>query len=60
MQTPRQDNEEARLTTSVQAHLGRRLRASYRSFLGEPLPHEQIELVLALRRAERDRRQTGQ
>ncbi len=60
MQMPRQDNEEARLTASVQAHFGRRLRASYRSFLGQPLPDEQIDLLLALRRAERDRRQTGQ
>ncbi len=60
MHMPRQDNEEARLTAPVQAHLGRRLRASYRSLLGAPVPQEHIELLLALRRAERERRQANQ
>ncbi len=56
MHMPRQYKEEARLAPSVQTHLGRRLRTSYRSVVGEPIPQEQIELLLALRRAERELR----
>lgn len=56
MHMRRQDNEEARISRSVQVHLGSHLRASYRTVLGEPVPQEQIELLLAFRRAERARR----
>ncbi len=43
------------IDTAIQARLGRRLRAVYRGFTREPVPMEQIELLLALRRAERER-----
>jgi hypothetical protein len=47
---------DARLDRAVQERLGRKLRALYSGFVGEPVPQDQIELLLALRRAERERR----
>jgi hypothetical protein len=44
---------------AIQSRLGRKLRAVYRSVTGEPVPLEQIELLLTLRRVERERRYSG-
>jgi hypothetical protein len=57
MSQPENHSEQARIDTAIQAKLGRRLRAAYRGYTREPVPLEQIELLLALRRAERERRQ---
>ena len=56
MSQPDNDRRDARIDSSIQCKLGRRLRAVYRGFTREPVPVEQIELLLALRRAERERR----
>lgn len=53
---PRLWNQRARLDRSIQRHLGHGLRATYHNVVGEPVPLDQIELVLALRRVERDHR----
>jgi len=45
-----------RLDHAIRRHLGSGLRATYREVVGEPVPLEQIELVLALRRLEREHR----
>jgi hypothetical protein len=52
------DNQggQGRVDTAIQSRLGRGLRAVYRNVTGEPVPLEQIELLLALRRVERERR----
>ncbi len=55
MSQPQNLAAKAHLDVAVQGELGRRLRAVYRGMTREPLPMEQIELVLALRRAERER-----
>jgi hypothetical protein len=47
---------DARFDKSIQDRLGRKLWAVYRGFVGKPVPQDQIELLLALRRAERERR----
>ena len=44
----------------IQQRLGTRLRALYSGVVADPVPQDQIELVLAIRRAERDRRPAAQ
>ena len=48
--------EGARLEGSARLRIGARLRTIYAPVSGEPLPAEHVELVLALRRRERDDR----
>ncbi len=55
MSQPKNHNRQSCIDAAIQARLGRRLRAVYRGFTREPVPMEQIELLLALRRAERER-----
>ena len=57
MSQPENHNRQGCIDTATQAKLGRKLRAIYHSFTHEPVPLEQIELLLALRRTERERRQ---
>lgn len=59
MSQPDNHRRDARIDSAIQCKLGRRLRAVYREFTREPVPVEQIELLLALRRAERERRYDG-
>jgi hypothetical protein len=56
MSQPKNHGRRGYIDATIQARLGRRLRAVYRGFTREPVPLEQIELVLALRRVERARR----
>ena len=56
MSRPENHSRDARIAPAIQKKLGWRLRAAYRGFIREPVPMEQIELLLALRRAERERR----
>ena len=56
MSQPENSSEQARIDTAVQAKLGRRPRAAYRGYTRAPVPLEHIELLLALRRAEREHR----
>ena len=53
---PRLWKQNARLDPPTQHHLGSGLKATYRTLIGEPVPFDHIELVLALRRVERERR----
>jgi hypothetical protein len=46
----------ARLEGSARLRIGARLRTLYARVREEPLPAEHVELVLALRRKERDER----
>ncbi len=55
---PDSQNRAAHIEPAIQAKLGRRLRAVYRGFTCEPVPLGHIELLLALRRVERERRNT--
>ncbi len=56
MSRPENHSRGGRIEPAIQSKLRRRLRAVYRGFTREPVPVEQIELLLALRRAERERR----
>ena len=56
MSRPENHSRDARIEPAIQKKLGWRLRAVYRGFTREPVPMEQIELLLALRRVERERR----
>ena len=58
MSRPDSQNRAAHIEPAIQAKLGRRLRAVYRGFTREPVPLDHIELLLALRRVERERRNT--
>ncbi len=55
---PDSQNRAAHIEPAIQAKLGRRLRAVYCGFTREPVPLDHIELLLALRRVERERRNT--
>ena len=55
MSRPENHSRNACIAPAIQKKLGWRLRAAYRGFTREPVPMEQIELLLALRRAERER-----
>lgn len=48
--------EQARLEGAARLRIGARLRTIYAPVSAEPLPSEHVELVLALRRKERDER----
>ncbi|ANY83871.1 hypothetical protein BB934_37300 (plasmid) [Microvirga ossetica] len=51
------DQQKARrgqLDRVAQSRIGRRLRLVYRHLVGEPIPDNQIDLLLALRWKERD------
>jgi hypothetical protein len=50
--------ETAKLDANVRRVLGERLRAVY-TVIGEPIPSEHVELLLALRRKERERSRTA-
>ncbi len=45
-----------RVDRHVQSHLGTELRHAMKAVAGEPLPNEHIDLLLALRRRERELR----
>ncbi|HVL73631.1 MAG TPA: hypothetical protein VM434_17320 [Beijerinckiaceae bacterium] len=47
---------EPRIDPVAQARIGRLLRVLYRNVEGEPLPMEQIDLLLTLRHKERELR----
>jgi hypothetical protein len=55
MRDKQQDYEEASNDNSIAGRFGLRPRLPYDSSLGEPVPQDQIELVLAIRRVERER-----
>jgi len=46
--------EKGQLGEAAQVRIGRRLRQVYRPLLGEPIPDDCVELILALRRKERE------
>jgi Anti-sigma factor NepR len=50
----RQKHGRGQLGKSAQNRIGRRLRLVYRPLVGEPIPDECIDLILALRRKERE------
>lgn len=50
----RQVAKAAQLDRSIQSRIGRRLQAVYRWVVADPIPNEQIDLILALRRKERE------
>jgi hypothetical protein len=56
MSRPENHSRTAHIEPAIQKKLGWKLRSAYRRFIREPVPMEQIELLLALRRAERERR----
>jgi hypothetical protein len=58
MNQPKNDRQ-GHIDAAIQAKLGQRLRAAYHGSTQEPVPMEQIELLLAMRRAERERRYDG-
>ena len=49
--TPRLDQE-------ARKHIGAHLRVAFEEFRKEPIPDEQVHLLLALRQKDRERRQT--
>ncbi len=49
-------DRKIRLERSVQGRLGTQLRAVYEPFSAGPIPDEHVDLLLALRRKERERR----
>jgi hypothetical protein len=55
----RQNFGKAHLGKAAQGRIGRRLRLVYRPLVGEPIPDEYIDLLLALRRKERERGRTA-
>ena len=50
-----QQQEEACNDNSIDGRFFRRPKVFYDGLIGEPVPLDQIELVLAIRRAERER-----
>jgi hypothetical protein len=50
----RQNLGRGQLGKAAQVRIGRRLRLVYRPVVGEPIPDECIDLLLALRREERE------
>lgn len=55
MRQPQQDYDEGRTKPGIASQFGSRPPVSYDSMVGEPVPQEHIDLVLAIRRAERER-----
>ncbi|WP_195904201.1 NepR family anti-sigma factor [Microvirga lotononidis] len=54
MAADRQNFRKAHLGKAAQVRIGRRLRLVYRPLIGEPIPDECVDLLLALRRKERE------
>ena len=54
MTDERRNFEKGHLGKAAQVRIGRRLRQVYRSVVGEPIPDDCIDLLLALRRKERE------
>ncbi|WP_414476211.1 NepR family anti-sigma factor [Microvirga sp. M2] len=54
MAGPQQTFGQGYLGKAAQVRIGRRLRLVYRPLIGEPIPDECIDLLLALRRKERE------
>ncbi|WP_262029500.1 NepR family anti-sigma factor [Microvirga sp. Mcv34] len=54
MASDRQDDRRGQLDRASQSRIGRRLRLVYRPFMEEPVPDGYIDLLLALRRKERE------
>jgi hypothetical protein len=54
----RQVARTAQLDRSIQSRIGRRLQAVYRWVVADPIPDDQIDLILALRRKEREQRRS--
>jgi hypothetical protein len=50
----RQNCRKGHLGKAAQVRIGRRLRLVYRPLVGEPIPDDCIDLLLALRRKERE------
>ena len=50
----RQKLEQGQLGKAAQVRIGRKLRSVYRPLVGEPIPDDYIDLLLALRRKERE------
>jgi len=50
----RQSSGRGQLGKAAQVRIGRRLRVVYRSLMGDPIPDDYIDLLLALRRKERE------
>lgn len=53
--TAHRDNPAPRLDDIIRRRLGARLRAGYAEFERQPLPDEHVDLLLRLRRVERER-----
>jgi hypothetical protein len=51
--------QNARIEASIQRQLGSGLRATYRDVVADAVPLDQIELVLALRRLEREQQENA-
>jgi hypothetical protein len=50
----RQNTGRGQLDRATQVRIGRRLRLVYRPLVGAPIPDDYIDLLLALRRQERE------
>jgi hypothetical protein len=48
------DRQNIRIDRVAQRRIGRRLRLAYRHLVGEPIPDDHIDLLLALRWKERE------
>jgi hypothetical protein len=51
---PDQNNTGPRLGPDAREHIGSHLQAMFAEIEGQPIPDEQIDLLLALRRVERE------
>ncbi|ANY84939.1 hypothetical protein BB934_42690 (plasmid) [Microvirga ossetica] len=51
---PDQKITRPRLGPDAREHIGAQLQAVYAEIEGQPIPNDQIDLLLALRRAERE------
>jgi hypothetical protein len=49
-----QNARRGQLDRAAQSRIGRRLRLVYRPVVGEPIPDDHIDLLLALRRKDRE------
>jgi hypothetical protein len=54
MGSDRQNIGKGQVDRVVQRRIGRRLRLAYRHLVGEPIPDDQVDLLLALRWKERE------
>lgn len=56
MEQRKNDGQPARLDRAVQSHIGMQLRHVYEEVDKLPITNEHVDLILALRRKERDRK----